>query len=163
MRQYGWEKRYVSSLKGLNSRLDELQAAILRVKLRHLDKWNERRRALARLYDELLADSVVITPTEMDYARHVYHLYVVHCPYSAYRDGLKSYLAEHGVGTAIHYLVPIHLQEAYRDLGYQRGDFPVTEACADEILSLPMYPELREDEAGEICGLVKDNNNKKEN
>jgi len=155
LRQYGWEKRYVSSLRGLNSRLDEIQAAILRVKLRHLDEWNEARRARARLYGELLADSGVTTPTEMDYGRHVYHLYVVRCPHRARRDELKSYLAEHGVGTAIHYPVPIHLQEAYLDLGYRRGDFPVTEACADEILSLPMYPELWEDEVREISELVK--------
>jgi len=153
LRQYGWEKRYVSSVRGLNSRLDELQAAILRVKLGHLDEWNQARRARARLYNELLAGSGVATPTEMDYGRHVYHLYVVRCPH---RDELKSYLAEHGVGTGIHYPVPIHLQEAYHDLGYRRGDFPVTEACADEILSLPMYPELREDEVGEIVKLVKE-------
>jgi len=99
LRQYGWEKRYVSSVRGLNSRLDELQAAILRVKLRHLDEWNEARRARARLYTGLLADSGVVTPIEMDYARHVYHLYVVRCPY---RDALKDYLAERWVGTAIH-------------------------------------------------------------
>jgi dTDP-4-amino-4,6-dideoxygalactose transaminase len=158
LRQYGWEKRYVSSLKGLNSRLDELQAAVLRAKLGHLDQWNEARRARAKLYGQLLAGSGVATPTEMDYGRHVYHLYVVRCPHRAHRDELKSYLAEHGVGTAIHYPIPIHLQEAYQDLGYRRGDFPVTEACADEILSLPMYPELREDEVREICGLVKDYN-----
>jgi dTDP-4-amino-4,6-dideoxygalactose transaminase len=156
LRQYGWEKRYVSSLRGLNSRLDEIQAAILRVKLKHLDEWNEARRARARLYDELLAGSGVATPTEMDYGQHVYHLYVVRCPRRASRDELKSYLAERRVGTGIHYPVPIHLQEAYRDLGYRRGDFPVTEACADEILSLPMYPELREDEVREIAKLVKD-------
>jgi dTDP-4-amino-4,6-dideoxygalactose transaminase len=156
LRQYGWEKRYVSSLRGLNSRLDELQAAILRVKLRHLDEWNKARRVWARLYDELLAGSGVATPTEMDYGRHVYHLYVVRCPNRAHRDGLKSYLAEHGVGTAIHYPVPIHLQEAYHDLGHRRGDFPMTEACADEILSLPMYPELREDEVRETARLVKE-------
>jgi dTDP-4-amino-4,6-dideoxygalactose transaminase len=152
LRQYGWEKRYVSSLRGLNSRLDELQAAILRVKLRHLDKWNEARRARARLYDELLTGSGVVTPTEMDYGRHVYHLYVIRCPH---RDALKDYLAEYGVGTAIHYPVPIHLQDAYRVLGYRRGDFSVTEACADEILSLPMYPELREDEVREVSDLVR--------
>jgi dTDP-4-amino-4,6-dideoxygalactose transaminase len=156
LRQYGWEKRYASSLRGLNSRLDELQAAILRVKLVHLDEWNEARRARAQWYDELLASSGVATPTEASYGRHVYHLYVVRCPHRPYRNGLKSYLAEHRVGTAIHYPVPIHLQEAYRDLGYQRGDFPVTEACADEILSLPMYPELREDEVREIARLVKE-------
>jgi len=155
LRQYGWEKRYVSSLRGLNSRLDEIQAAILRVKLRHLDEWNEARRARARLYGELLADSGVTTPTEMDYGRHVYHLYVVRCLHRARRDELKSYLAEHGVGTAIHYPVPIHLQEAYLDLGYRRGDFPVTEACADEILSLPMYPELQENEVRGVSELVK--------
>lgn len=155
LRQYGWEKRYVSSLRGLNSRLDELQAAILRVKLRHLDEWNEARRERARLYDKLLAGSGVATPTEMDYGRHVYHLYVVRC---SHRDALKDYLAERGVGTAVHYPVPIHLQEAYRDVGYRRGDFPVTEACADEILSLPMYPELRQDEVREISELVKEYN-----
>jgi len=160
LRQYGWEKRYVSSLRGFNSRLDELQAAILRVKLGHLDEWNQARRARAQLYGELLAGSGVATPTEMDYGRHVYHLYVVRCPH---RGELKSYLAEHGVGTAIHYPVPIHLQEAYRDLGYRREDFPVTEACADEILSLPMYPELREGEVREICGLVKDYNSEQKN
>jgi dTDP-4-amino-4,6-dideoxygalactose transaminase len=152
LRQYGWEKRYVSSLRGLNSRLDEIQAAILRVKLRHLDKWNEARRARARLYDELLAGSGVATPTEMDYGRHVYHLYVIRCPH---RDALKDYLAEHGVSTAIHYPVPIHLQEAYSVLGYRRGDFPVAEACASEILSLPMYPELRADEVREVSDLVR--------
>jgi dTDP-4-amino-4,6-dideoxygalactose transaminase len=156
LRQYGWDKRYVSSLRGLNSRLDEIQAAILRVKLSHLDKWNKARRARAQLYGELLAGSRVATPAEMDYGRHVYHLYVVRCPHRAHRDGLKSYLTENGVGTAIHYPVPIHLQEAYRDLGYRRGDFPVTEACADEILSLPMYPELREDEVREIVELVRE-------
>jgi dTDP-4-amino-4,6-dideoxygalactose transaminase len=155
LRQYGWEKRYVSSLRGLNSRLDEIQAAILRVKLGHLDGWNEARRARARLYGELLAGSGVVTPTEMDYGRHIYHLYVVRCPHRAHRDELKSYLAEHGVSTAIHYPVPIHLQGAYRVLGYRRGDFSVTEACADEILSLPMYPELREDEVREVSDLVR--------
>lgn len=156
LRLYGWEKRYVSSVRGLNSRLDELQAAILRVKLRHFDEWNKARRARAQLYDELLAGSGVAAPTEMDYGRHVYHLYVVRCPH---RDELKDHLAEHRVGTAIHYPVPIHLQEAYRDLGYRWGDFPVTEACADEVLSLPMYPELREDEVREIVRLVKDYDN----
>jgi len=94
----------------------------------------------------------------MDYGRHVYHLYVVRCPHRAHRDELKSYLADHGVGTAIHYPVPIHLQEAYQDLGYRWGDFPVAEACADEILSLPMYPELREDEVREIARLIKEYN-----
>jgi dTDP-4-amino-4,6-dideoxygalactose transaminase len=152
LRQYGWEKRYVSSLRGLNSRLDEIQAAILRVKLRHLDKWSEARRARARLYGELLAGSGVVTPIEMDYGRHVYHLYVIRCPH---RDALKDYLAEHGVSTAIHYPVPIHLQEAYSVLGYRRGDFPVAEACASEILSLPMYPELRADEVREVSDLVR--------
>jgi dTDP-4-amino-4,6-dideoxygalactose transaminase len=156
LRQYGWEKRYISSVRGLNSRLDEIQAAILRVKLGKLDEWNKARRTRARLYNELLAGSGVAIPTEMDYGRHVYHLYVVRCSHRAQRDELKSYLAEHGVGTGIHYPVPIHLQEAYRDLGYQRGDFPVTEACADEILSLPMYPELREDEVREIAKLVRE-------
>ena len=143
LRQYGWEKRYTSTLRGTNSRLDELQAAILRVKLRHLDEWNARRREIAARYDELLAGSGVVTPVERPYARHVYHLYVIRTPQ---RDALRAYLREAGVGTSIHYPLPTHLQEAYRDLGLGPGSLPVTERAANEVLSLPMFPELTEEE-----------------
>ena len=151
LRQYGWRERYVSSLKGLNSRLDELQAAILRVKLRHLGEWNERRRKLARLYDERLAGSGVITPHEPDDTTHVYHLYVVRHPR---RDELRVFLREQDIGSLIHYPVPVHLQPAYRDLGYEGGDFPAAEAAAREVLSLPLYPELHEEEVTMVADAV---------
>jgi dTDP-3-amino-3,4,6-trideoxy-alpha-D-glucose transaminase len=151
LRQYGWRERYISSLKGLNSRLDELQAAILRVKLRHLEEWNERRRLLARLYNERLAGSGVIIPHEPEDAAHVYHLYVVRHPR---RDELQAFLREQGIGSLIHYPVPVHLQPAYRDLGHQAGAFPSAEAAAREVLSLPLYPELCEEEAAMVADTV---------
>ena len=151
LRQYGWQERYVSAIKGLNSRLDELQAAVLRVKLRHLEAWNGQRRRLASLYDERLAGSGVTLPCEPQDGMHVYHLYVVRYPR---RDELRAFLRERGIGTLIHYPVPVHLQPAYRDLGYGPGSLPVTEAIAGEVLSLPMYPELREDEATIVATAV---------
>ena len=140
LREYGWQERYVSAVRGgTNSRLDEIQAAILRVKLRHLDEWTRARRSLAARYCSLLAGSPVITPVEAPEARHVYHLYVVR---SSQRDALRAYLNDNGVGTGIHYPVPVHLQPGYADLGSGTGSFPVTERLAQEILSLPMFPEL---------------------
>ena len=153
LRQYGWKERYVSSIQGLNSRLDELQAAILRVKLRKLESWNEARRARARLYNELLADTAVTTPLEMNYGRHVYHLYVIRCKR---RDELRSFLASRGIGTAVHYPVPIHLQPAYQSLGLRKGSFPMAERCAGEVLSLPLYPELEESKIRHVAELIKD-------
>lgn len=151
LRQYGWRERYVSSLKGLNSRLDELQAAILRVKLRHLEEWVARRRLLARFYDQRLAGSGIITPYEPDDAAHAYHLYVVRC---SRRDELRSFLRAQGIASLIHYPVPVHLQPAYRDLGYEAGAFPAAEAAAREVISLPLYPELREEEATNVADAV---------
>ena len=137
--------------KGLNSRLDTLQAAILRVKLNYLSRWNLLRRRHAALYTRLLKPLGLVTPTEAPYARHVYHLYVIRTPE---RDRLRSYLARHGVSTGIHYLIPIHLQRAYRDLGYRRGDFPVAEQLSREVLSLPMHPFLKETQIRYVCGLI---------
>jgi dTDP-4-amino-4,6-dideoxygalactose transaminase len=151
LRQYGWRERYISSQKGLNSRLDELQAAILRIKLRHLDTWNEQRRRLARLYGALLADSGITVPCEPDGTTHVYHLYVVR---HAQRDQLRRYLREQGISTLVHYPVPVHLQPAYEDLGYRTGDFPASEAAAGEVLSLPIYPGLHEDEVQAVAQAV---------
>jgi dTDP-4-amino-4,6-dideoxygalactose transaminase len=152
LRQYGWRERYVSSsiggVHGLNSRLDELQAAILRVKLRHLGEWNERRRRLARLYSERLAGSGVTLPCEPENTVHVYHLYVVRHPR---RDALRAFLREQDVGSLIHYPVPVHLQPAYRGLGYEAGALPAAEAAAREVLSLPLYPELREEEVATVA------------
>ncbi len=152
LREYGWRDRYISTMRGgTNSRLDELQAAILRVKLRHLDEWNAARRGLARQYNALLAGSGVTTPSEMPYASHVYHLYVIA---TQGRDGLRAYLSQRGVGTGIHYPVPVHLQPGYSDLGSGPGSFPVAERLAGRILSLPMFPELTPDEVAQTAALI---------
>ncbi len=145
LRDYGRKGRYEHIMKGYNSRLDTLQAAILRVKLRHLDEWDEKRRLNAALYTKLFKEktSDVITPHEADYARHVYHLYPVRVKD---RARVMEKLQDNGVRTLIHYPIPIHLQAAYNDLGHKKGDFPVSERCCEEILSLPMYPELMGEE-----------------
>jgi dTDP-4-amino-4,6-dideoxygalactose transaminase len=137
LRGYGWRKKYISESHGFNSRLDELQAAILRVKLRHLDAANEERRRRASLYDEALKGAVV--PSVRSWAEPVYHLYVVEVDG---RDELRAALDAAGVGTDVHYPLPSHLQPACADLGIGRGSLPETEALADRVLSLPMYPEL---------------------
>lgn len=146
LREYGWtpQARYVSQIDGLNSRLDELQAAILRVKLARLDEWNERRRALAAHYDAGLAARLadrVIPPSERPGSHHVYHLYVVRLALGFDRDRVRQALADAGVGAGVHYPVPIHRQPAYRD-AYPDLRLPETERAAGEILSLPMHPHL---------------------
>jgi len=148
LRQYGWEKQYYSTMRGVNSRLDELQAAILRVKLRHLETWNARRRQIAARYTALLAGGPVIAPTEAPDVVHVYHLYVVR---SSRRNALQEHLRQAGIGTGIHYPLPAHLQEAYRDLGCAPGSLPITEQLAGEVLSLPMYPELTDEEVERVA------------
>jgi dTDP-4-amino-4,6-dideoxygalactose transaminase len=153
LRQYGWKNRYVSEIKGVNSRLDDLQAAVLQVKLRHLDEWNLRRQSLARLYDEVLEGCDLELPVVPEYAVHVFHQYVIR---SKGRDQLRAFLAERSIRTAIHYPVPIHLQPAFKDLGYGPGDFPNTEQLTNEILSLPMYPEMTEESVETVCQAVKD-------
>ena len=130
-----------------------LQGAILRVKLRHLEDWTEARRAHAAYYDQLLADTDVATPTAMAYARHVYHLYVIR---SEERDALQNALGEKKIYTGIHYPIPVHMQKAHADLGYQQGDFPLTEKAADEILSLPMFAELLDEEIVQVCEAIKE-------
>ncbi|MCX5771467.1 MAG: DegT/DnrJ/EryC1/StrS family aminotransferase [Candidatus Hydrogenedentes bacterium] len=139
LRNYGEERRYYHSSEGFNSRLDELQAAILRVKLRHLEEWNEARRERAGLYAERLKRLPIRLPFEADWARHIYHLYVIR---SRRRDALQAHLDARGIGTLLHYPVPIHLQKAYAHLGYAPGDFPESERACSEVLSLPMYAEM---------------------
>jgi len=139
LRDVGQREKYHHEVKGYNHRLDNLQAAVLRVKLNYLDEWNSARRQHAQQYNDLFAGSQVLTPVEADYAEHVYHLYIARVEK---RENLMEYLAERKIFTGIHYPIPIHLQQAYKDLGYQRGDFPITEGYADQILSLPMYAEL---------------------
>lgn len=143
LRNGGQSARYAHDMLGLNSRLDEMQAAILGVKLGHLDEDNARRRAIASRYDALLAGSAVVTPYVAPDVEPVYHLYVVRTPN---RDALAAHLHAHGVGTIVHYPTPAHLQGAYAELGYSRGDFPQAEAAAREVLSLPIYPELTDEE-----------------
>jgi len=153
LRQYGWEKRYISSIRGLNSRLDELQAAILRVKLKHLDEWNEARRRWAVLYNELLTGSEVVRPQQSSYGEHVYYLYVIR---SQHRDELQPFLDQRGISTLIHYPVPIHLMEAYSGLGYGPGSFPQAEEHCRQVLSLPLYPEITEQEVEMVAQSIKE-------
>ena len=131
--------RSVNEVQGYNSRLDPLQAAILRVKLAHLDEWNARRSAIAACYQQGLADCDLILPHVADWAEPAWHLYVVQHPE---RDALQKQLADVGVGTLIHYPIPPHLQQAYASAGYMRGQFPVAEKIADQCLSLPIGPHL---------------------
>ena len=147
LRNYGQVKRYHHSIKGINSRLDEIQAAILNVKLKYLEQWNKERRRVAYLYRELLNDSC-ISPVEKESCYHVFHLYVIRIEG---REGLQAYLKKEGIDTLIHYPVPVHLQEAYKELEYNIGDFPVTERFAQEILSLPIHPNLSEDDIRHVC------------
>jgi len=153
LRDHGQSKKYYHDMEGYNGRLDSLQAGILRIKLRHLSRWNEQRRAAARLYDELLAplDGSVVCPIESGCSKSVYHLYVVRIQF---RDELQKQLSDAGIGTSIHYPVPIHLQAACASAGWKRGDFPETEAAADEILSLPMFAGLSADQQKRVAETV---------
>jgi dTDP-4-amino-4,6-dideoxygalactose transaminase len=139
LRDHGSLRKYEHSLPGFNFRLEGLQGGFLGVKLPHLDRWNTQRREIATLYNEKLRDANVTLPVEMPYGKHVYHLYIVQLEN---RDHVKQQLADKGIDTGLHYPVPLHLQEAYRDLGYNKGDFPVSERLSLQILSLPMYPGL---------------------
>ncbi len=141
LRDWGADRKYHHLLRGYNYRMEGFQGAILRVKLRHLEQWTEKRRALAAKYDQLLTGAGVQCPTEMPGARHVYHLYTLRADD---RDGLQASLLAEGIQTAVHYAVPAHLQPAYADLGYSRGDIPQSERAANEVLSLPLYPEMTE-------------------
>jgi dTDP-4-amino-4,6-dideoxygalactose transaminase len=147
LRDWGALHKYHHELKGFNYRMEGLQGAILRVKLRRLEGWTEARRAHAARYDQLLEDIGVGTPATMPHARHVYHVYAVR---HSRRDFLQAALGDQGVQTGIHYPIPVHLQKAYADLGYKAGDFPHSERIADEVLSLPMFPELSERQLNQV-------------
>jgi dTDP-4-amino-4,6-dideoxygalactose transaminase len=138
---YGQKVKYVHTSIGTNSRLDTIQAAILRVKLRHLDRWNSLRAAHAAAYNELLAGAACVVPRTAPNRSHIFHLYMVQVEN---RAEVQKFLADQGISTGIHYPIPIHLQEASVGLGYRAGDFPITEGAANRILSLPMYAELTE-------------------
>ena len=152
LRQYGWRRRYVSEEVGYNSRLDELQAAILRVKLRTLQSNNQRRQSVADQYAHLLTGCPLHLPQERENCKHVYHLYVI---LAEERDDLQAYLSEQGIGTAIHYPVPIHLQPAYRRHNDAPGSLPITERLAGEVLSLPMFPHITEAQVTAVAEAIR--------
>jgi dTDP-4-amino-4,6-dideoxygalactose transaminase len=155
IRDHGQAKKYYHDIEGYNGRLDSIQAGWLSVKLRHLAKWNESRRTLAHRYHRLLAeakDSVVL-PEEAAWTKGVYHLYVVRV---RDREALQAYLAEAGIGSGIHYPIPLHMQKAYQNLPYKKDDFPVTERVAAEIVSLPMFPQLSTEQQDVVVARVKD-------
>jgi dTDP-4-amino-4,6-dideoxygalactose transaminase len=153
LRDHGQSKKYYHDIEGYNGRLDSLQAGILRIKLQRLARWNEQRRAAAGIYDALLAPLAgsVGRPVEAGYSKSVYHLYVVR---TQFRDELQKQLSGAGIGTGIHYPIPIHLQTAYASRGWKRGDFPETEAAAEEILSLPMFAGLTEDQQRLVAEVI---------
>jgi dTDP-4-amino-4,6-dideoxygalactose transaminase len=155
LRVHGARPKYHHHLLGLNSRLDELQAAVLRLKLPYLEGWNKRRQEIAALYERLLrpvAERVgdeLKLPAAPDYAVHVYHQYTLQTPR---RDELHTFLEAHGVGTAVYYPLPLHLQPVFASLGYRERDFPAAEAASRQVLSLPMFPELTDEEAAYVAG-----------
>ena len=151
LRDWGAEKKYQHVLKGYNYRMEGLQGAVLRVKLRHLETWTQGRRNAAARYDRLFSGSGVSAPTEMPYARHVYHVYAIR---TQSRQSWQDALQSRGVSTGIHYPIPIHLLPAFADLGYVEGQFPHSELAAAEVLSLPMFPELTAAQSAEVGDAV---------
>ncbi len=170
LRDHGQAKKYYHEFEGYNGRLDAIQTGILGVKLKHLSEWNEKRRKNASLYTQRLNTAVpqygstaalrtqhslntIITPYEPEWSKAVYHLYVIR---AQRRDDLQRYLAENGINTGLHYPIPLHLQSAYSNNGFKRGDFPVTEKVASEILSLPMFPNLSEGQIGYVAEKINE-------
>jgi dTDP-4-amino-4,6-dideoxygalactose transaminase len=151
LRDWGQEQRYEHRLKGFNYRMDGIQGAVLRVKLRHLEAWTEKRRQVAQWYTEVLDHDSVRVPKERPGCRHVYHVYVVR---SDDRDALRDALSKEGIQTGIHYPIPVHLQPAHADLGYRAGDFPIAEAAAREVLSLPIFPEMTRGQVETVAAVV---------
>ncbi|MGI6685265.1 MAG: DegT/DnrJ/EryC1/StrS family aminotransferase [Bacillota bacterium] len=152
LRVHGSKKKYFHEILGMNSRLDEIQAAILRIKLKYLDQWNNLRREKVALYKSLLGDSGLILPFEEAWNFHIYHLFIVR---SKERDRLKERLTQEGIGCGIYYPLPLHLQNVYLHLGYREGDLPETERASRETLALPLYPELKAEDIKTVCGVIK--------
>jgi dTDP-4-amino-4,6-dideoxygalactose transaminase len=151
LREHGSEKRYEHRMIGYNSRLDELQAVVLRIRLKKLDEWTEKRRLNARIYNELFMGSDVETPFELPYVRHVYNQYVVRVPK---RESLIKHLQTKQIGYAVYYPVPLHLQECFSHLGYKKGDMPEAERAAEETLALPIHPGLSQDQLQEVAKTI---------
>ena len=157
LRVHGQSDKYRHEVEGRNSRLDELQAAILRVKIKHLDRWNDARRRNAQLYNSFFKDlglnSRLKTPTERQRCRHVYNIYNIR---TKNRDGLRDFLTSKQVSTAVYYPIPLHLQKVYDSLGYKKGDFPNSESASLEVLALPIFPELKEEEIKFVASSISD-------
>ena len=147
LRDWGAERRFHHDLKGFNYRMEGVQGAVLKVKMPYIEGWTEARRAVAQRYDEALGTAGVAVPAAIADRRHVYHVYAIRTPA---RAELQAFLTDRGIGTNIHYPIPVHLQVAFAELGHRRGDFPLAEAAADEVLSLPMFPELTTDQQDEV-------------
>jgi len=157
LRVHGSKTKYYHSIVGLNSRLDEIQAAILNVKFKYLSSWIEQKREKANLYNKLFQESLpdkIVTPYEAPYNYHTYHQYTIRV--KERRDELKNFLKEQGIGTSVYYPLPLHLQKCFKDLGYKEGDFPEGEKASKEVLSLPMYPEIEEERQREVVGKIKE-------
>jgi dTDP-4-amino-4,6-dideoxygalactose transaminase len=152
LRDWGQEAKYDHIIPGYNYRMDEIQSAILTVKMDYIERWTEARRSLAERYDALLSDLPFARPQPPRYTRHVYHVYAVRLQR---RDDALTLLRDAGIGSGIHYPVPVHLQRAYAELGYRAGDFPVTEMLANELLSLPIYPEMLLEQADEVVSTLR--------
>jgi dTDP-4-amino-4,6-dideoxygalactose transaminase len=152
LRDWGAEKKYQHVLKGYNYRLEGIQGAVLRVKLRYLEAWTSARRAAAERYDGLFAGSRVVAPKAMPYSRHVYHIYAIR---TRQREAWQASLQADGIQTGIHYPIPVHLLPAYADLGYKAGQFPHAEQAANEVLSLPMFPELTAAQGQQVAQAVR--------
>ena len=154
IRDHGQNKKYFHDLEGYNGRLDAIQAGVLRIKLKRLGHWNKLRRKNAAYYHDLLSEIPSVTLlTEAEFAESVYHLYVILVDD---RDGLQKFLDSKGIATGLHYPLPLHLQKAYSDLGYNKGDFPITENIAGRLLSLPMFPELTRKQIRYVCDMIKE-------
>lgn len=153
LRDHGAKKKYHHKVVGVNSRLDEIQAAVLLVKLKYLDRWNEARRKHARDYAEGLAGLPLTLPSEPKGRTHIYHLYSVQ---TDRRDALAAHLTSKGIGSGVYYPVPMHLQPCYKALGYKKGDFPVTERVTSRVLSLPMFPELTRGQKEHVISAVRE-------
>ncbi|MCX7610119.1 MAG: DegT/DnrJ/EryC1/StrS family aminotransferase, partial [Ignavibacterium sp.] len=161
MRDHGSEEKYVHKIFGHNYRMESIQGAVLEVKLKYLDEWTEKRREVANKYYSLLKDVEEIElPYEMSYGKNVYHLFVIKINSEASKRGksrydLQKYLNENGISTGLHYPIPLHLQPCFKDLGYKKGDFPISEDLAENCLSLPMYPELSDEQINYVCDKLK--------
>jgi dTDP-4-amino-4,6-dideoxygalactose transaminase len=143
LRTHGWQKKYYPEVLGFNSRLDELQAAILRVKLKYLDRWNKQRHVIASKYRPLLEGTGIELPWEAPYAKHVYHLYIVRMKG---RESVQEHLRSAGIASSVYYPLPLHLVEPYRHLGYTPGAFPEADQASRETLAIPLYPEMQEEQ-----------------